>query len=122
MKLLPQNIIKTIEYTYLKLATETQKCMVGSIVRLGYTIQEGEKERLQTYEGLIIARQNRGLNQTITLRRKVQGVGVEQIFFLNSPKIVFITKIQQSKVRRAKLFFTRSLSSKSLRLKLKRIS
>ena len=53
---------------------------VGDIVRIGYTIQEGSKERIQYYEGVIIAKQNRGLGKTFTIRRIVQGVGVEQVF------------------------------------------
>lgn len=122
MKLSSQNLVKLVEYPYLSLITQAEKFIVGSVIRLGYNIQEGEKERMQTYEGLIIAKQNRGLSQTITVRRKVQGIGVEQIFLLNSPKIVFVTQIRQSKVKRAKLFFVRSLSSKSLRLKLKHLS
>lgn len=121
MKMLAQNLIKFIENPYLKSTCETKKLNVGSLVRLECKIQEGDKERTQMCEGLIIAKQNKGLNQTVTIRRKVDGIGVEQIFFVNSPKILCITQIQQSKVRRAKLFFTRNLSPKGVRLKLKRL-
>ena len=75
--------------------------------------------KAQMYEGLIIAINNRGLGKSFTLRRTVQGIGVEQIFLLNSPKIVSIVKKQSSKVRRAKLYFIRSLRGKSARLKAK---
>jgi large subunit ribosomal protein L19 len=92
---------------------------VGAILRIGYTIQEGEKERIQYYEGLVIGEQNRGLGRTFTLRRSVQGIGVEQIFLVNSPKITSIVKKQSSKVRRAKLYFIRELRGKSTRLKQK---
>jgi large subunit ribosomal protein L19 len=92
----------------------------GDILRIGYKIPEGDKERIQFYEGLVIAKQNRSLSQTFTLRRNVQGVGVEQIFLVHSPKIVSIVKKQASKVRRAKLYFMRSLQGKATRLKVKR--
>lgn len=92
---------------------------VGDVLRLGYLIPEGEKERIQMYEGLIISVSNRGLGKTFTLRRTVQGIGVEQIFLMNSPKIVSIVKKQSSKVRRAKLYFMRELRGKATRLKRK---
>jgi len=117
------NLIKFIENKFLKNAPYSTKgenlIRVGEIIRIGYTIQEGDKERIQYYEGLIIAQQNRGLGRTFTIRRVVQGIGVEQVFLLNSPKIVSITKKQISKVRRAKLYFIRGLSGKSTRLKRK---
>jgi large subunit ribosomal protein L19 len=90
---------------------------IGDIIRVGYIIPEGDKERTQYYEGLIIAIKNRGLGKTFTLRRSVQGIGVEQVFLINSPKIVSILKKQSSKVRRAKLYFVRALKGKATRLK-----
>ena len=92
---------------------------VGDILRIGYTIYEGSKERVQYYEGVVIAKQNRGLGKSFTIRRSVQGIGIEQVFLLNSPKIVSITKKQSSKVRRAKLYFLRGLTGKATRLKRK---
>jgi len=94
-----------------------KKIQIGDIVKIGYLIPEGDKERTQYYEGLIIAQKNRGLGQTITLRRSVQGIGIEQIFLIHSPKIVSIIHKQSSKVRRAKLYFVRSLKGKATRLK-----
>ena len=93
---------------------------MGDILRIGYNIPEGEKERIQYYEGLVIAKQNRGLGKTFTLRRSVQGIGIEQIFLVHSPKILSIVKKQSSKVRRAKLYFIRSLTGKAARLKAKK--
>jgi large subunit ribosomal protein L19 len=90
---------------------------IGDIVKIGYIIPEGDKERTQYYEGLIISKKNRGLGKTFTLRRSVQGIGIEQIFLKNSPKIVSILKKQSSKVRRAKLYFIRALKGKATRLK-----
>lgn len=91
----------------------------GDIVRIGYKIQEGEKERLQFSQGLVIAKQNRTLSKTFTLRRTVQGVGLEQIFFCHSPRIDSIERKQKSKVRRSKLYFIRKLRGKAARLKVK---
>ena len=118
------DFIKLIESKFLKenlitSSTNFNNLEVGDILRIGYTIFEGEKERVQYYEGLVISKSNRGLGKSFTLRRSVQGVGVEQVFLLNSPKIVSITKKQSSKVRRAKLYFIRSLRGKSTRLKTK---
>ena len=115
------DLIKIIEEKYLKekslLTENNEKIQVGDIIRLGYTIPEGDKERIQYYEGLIISISNRGLGKSFTLRRMVQGIGVEQVFLSNSPKIVSIIKKQSSKVRRAKLYFMRTLRGKSTRLK-----
>jgi len=114
------DFIKLVESKYLKSEfNSNNRIEVGDIIRLGYLIPEGGKDRTQYYEGLIIAINNRGLGKSFTLRRNVQGIGVEQIFLLNSPKIVSIVKKQSSKVRRAKLYFIRSLRGKSARLKAK---
>jgi len=118
------NYISLIESKFLKpnqvvSSTKNDRLEVGDILRIGYTILEGGKERTQYYEGLVISKSNRGLGRSFTLRRSVQGVGVEQIFLLNSPKIVSITKKQSSKVRRAKLYFIRELTGKATRLKQK---
>jgi large subunit ribosomal protein L19 len=117
------DLIKYVETKYLHpisiTGSKTNTIEVGDIIRLGYLIPEGEKERTQYYEGLIISKSNRNLGKSFTLRRTVAGVGVEQIFLLNSPKIVSVTKKQSSKVRRAKLYFIRSLSGKATRLKTK---
>jgi large subunit ribosomal protein L19 len=90
---------------------------VGDIIKIEYKIPEGDKERIQSYEGLVISKQNRSLGKSFTLRRTVAGVGVEQIFLLNSPKIVSVTKKQSSKVRRAKLYYLRNRVGKATRLK-----
>jgi large subunit ribosomal protein L19 len=95
------------------------KLEVGDVLRIGYTVYEGTKERIQYYEGVVIAKQNRGLGKSFTIRRTVQGIGVEQVFLLNSPKILSIKKKQSSKVRRAKLYFLRGLTGKATRLKRK---
>jgi large subunit ribosomal protein L19 len=118
-----KNLINLVEKKHLKekalQTNQNQKIQVGDIIRLGYSIPEGDKERIQNYEGLIISISNRGLGKSFTLRRNVQGIGVEQVFLANSPKIVSILKKQSSKVRRAKLYFLRNLTGKSTRLKSK---
>ena len=118
--------ILLVEREYLKTSVQTKEkkdpsyIQTGDIIRIGYKIPEGEKERIQFYQGLVIARKNRSLSQTITLRRNIQGVGVEQIFLLHSPKIISIVKKQSSKIRRSKLYFMRNLQGKATRLKVKR--
>jgi large subunit ribosomal protein L19 len=116
------NLIKLVEAKHFKkhlISNEESELQIGDIVRIGYLIPEGGKDRTQYYEGLIIAKQNRGIGQSFTLRRTVQGIGVEQVFVTNSPKIVSITRKQASKVRRAKLYYLRALSGKATRLKAK---
>ena len=117
------DLIKHIESKYIKNEryNENQKVKIeiGDIVKIGYLIPEGEKERTQYYEGLIIAIKNKGIGKSFILRRTVQGIGIEQIFVLNSPKILSIVKKQASKVRRAKLYFLRDLRGKSTKLKVR---
>jgi len=122
-KPISKSLVKVFEEKYLNpnalLDEHQKKIQIGDIIRIGYLIPEGEKERIQSYEGLIISMKNRGIGKSFTLRRAVQGIGVEQVFVANSPKIVSIMKKQSSKVRRAKLYFLRNLSGKSTRLKRK---
>lgn len=124
VKISNNDLIKSVENKYLKEMniksdSNNARLEVGDILRIGYTIYEGAKERIQYYEGVVIAKQNRGLGKSFTIRRTVQGIGVEQVFLLNSPKILSITKKQSSKVRRAKLYFLRGLTGKATRLKRK---
>jgi large subunit ribosomal protein L19 len=113
-----KNLIKLVESTFLR--SDKNEINIGDIIRLEYKIPEGDKERIQIYEGLVIAKKNKNLGKSFTLRRNVQGVGIEQIFLFHSPKIASITTKQSSKVRRSKLYFIRSLSGKSTRFKIKR--
>jgi large subunit ribosomal protein L19 len=118
-KMNQKNIINIIEKDFLNLNYNADLIKVGNVIRLAYKIKEGEKERTQTYEGLIISNQNKNLGKSFTLRRNVQGVGVEQIFLAHSPKILSVIKKQSSKIRRAKLYFIRKLKGKAARLKTK---
>jgi large subunit ribosomal protein L19 len=117
MKINKGKIIQEVEKNYIKESNQRETIEVGDIIKISYKIPEGDKERIQNYEGVIIAKQNRGLGKSFTLRRIVDGIGIEQVFLQNSPKILLINKKQSSKVRRAKLYYLRELRGKSARLK-----
>jgi large subunit ribosomal protein L19 len=90
---------------------------VGDTVRVGVRITEGNKERIQPYEGVVIAKRHGGLNETITVRRIFQGVGVERVFLIHSPQVASIKVERRGKVRRAKLFYLRDRVGKATRVK-----
>ncbi len=90
---------------------------VGDTVRVGVRISEGNKERVQPYEGVVIAKRHGGLNETITVRRIFQGIGVERVFMLHSPQVASIKVERRGKVRRAKLFYLRERVGKATRVK-----
>ncbi|EDX75587.1 ribosomal protein L19 [Coleofasciculus chthonoplastes PCC 7420] len=110
-----QEIIRSIEAEQLK--SDLPTVHVGDTVRVGVRIREGNKERVQPYEGTVIAMRNGGINQTITVRRIFQGVGVERVFLLHSPRIASIKIVRRGKVRRAKLFYLRERVGKATRVK-----
>ena len=89
---------------------------VGDSIKLGVSITEGNKERIQFTEGVVISKKNSGLNATITLRRVMQGVGVERVYLLHSPKLKSLEVLRSSKVRRSKLYYLRSRFGKATRL------
>ena len=90
---------------------------VGDTVKVGVRISEGNKERVQPYEGVVIAKRHGGLNQTITVRRIFQGIGVERVFMVHSPQVASIKVERRGKVRRAKLFYLRERVGKATRVK-----
>jgi large subunit ribosomal protein L19 len=90
---------------------------VGDTVRVGVRITEGNKERIQPYEGVVIAKRHGGLNETITVRRIFQGIGVERVFLVHSPQVASIKVERRGKVRRAKLFYLRDRVGKATRVK-----
>src|SRR6056300_1284915 len=110
-----QQIITNVEKEFLKNNLPVLK--IGDNVKLGIKIIEGNKERTQFYEGTIIAKKNSSVNTTITVRKTLQGIGVERIFLIHSPKVESITVLRSSKVRRSKLYYLRSLKGKASRLK-----
>ena len=112
------DLIKLVESKYVKPEVDNKRTVeIGDLLRVGYLIPEGDKERTQYYEGVVIAKQNKGVRKTFTIRRSVQGIGVEQLFLLHSPKLVSITKKQRAKVRQSKLYYIRELRGKATRLK-----
>ena len=90
---------------------------VGDTVKVGVRIREGSKERIQPYEGVVIAKRHGGLNETITVRRIFQGIGVERVFMLHSPQVASVQVERRGKVRRAKLFYLRDRVGKATRVK-----
>src|SRR2546430_4502788 len=92
----------------------------GDTVRVMVRVREGDKERLQAFEGVCIARRGGGINATFTVRKISAGVGVERIFPLHSPAIAEIELLRKGRVRRAKLYFLRRLAGKAARIRQKR--
>ena len=93
----------------------------GDTVSVHYKIREGNKERIQIYQGVVIQRNSVGVNETFTVRKMSNGVGVERIFPVNSPNIDKIEVNSHGKVRRAKLFYLRELTGKAARIKTRRV-
>jgi len=115
IKLKSQQILDSIHNNFLKKNIPDIK--IGDNVRIGFKIFEGNKERIQFYEGIVIARKNSSINTTITVRKILQGIGVERIFLINSPKVSSIDILRSSKVRKSKLYYLRQLKGKASRLK-----
>ena len=108
------DIIKQIESESLR---EVASFNVGDTVRVNFKVIEGNKERIQAYEGIVIARKHGGLRETFTVRRISSGIGVERTFPLHSPKIDSIVVVRQGNVRRAKLYYLRSRPGKAAKVK-----
>ena len=109
------NLIKEFEREPLK--KQLPEIYVGDTVKVGVKITEGNKERVQPYEGVVIAKRHGGLHQTITVRRIFQGIGVERVFMLHSPQVASLKVERRGKVRRAKLFYLRDRVGKATRVK-----
>ena len=114
-KLSSSNLIQEFENAQLK--KQLPEIYVGDTVKVGVKITEGNKERVQPYEGVVIAKRHGGLNQTITVRRIFQGIGVERVFMLHSPQVASLKVERRGKVRRAKLFYLRDRVGKATRVK-----
>jgi large subunit ribosomal protein L19 len=117
---LPNKLMKTIELIQkienYQIKKDLPTIEVGDIARIGIIIQEGNKQRVQPYEGTVIAKANTGINKAVTIRRVFQGISIERIFLLHSPSIQNIEIIRKSKVRRAKLYYLRDCVGKNARL------
>ena len=108
-------IIRQIESEFLK--SEVPKFNIGDTVRVSAKIVEGEKERIQVFEGTVIKRQNGGVRETFTVRRLSSGVGVEKTWPLHSPRVEKIDVVRRGVVRRAKLFYLRDRIGKAAKVK-----
>lgn len=97
---------------------ETPDFKPGDVVNVAVRIVEGEKERIQNFKGIVLARRGSGPNQTFRVRKISSGIGVERIFPLYSPMIQSITVVQKGKARRSKLYYLRGMSEKKIRQKL----
>ena len=109
-----KHLIQQVENYQIK--QDLPKIEVGDIAKIGIIIQEGNKQRIQPFEGTVIAKANSGINTAVTIRRIFQGISIERIFLLHSPSIQNIEIIRNSKVRRAKLFYLRNRVGKNARL------
>ena len=109
------DLIKAIEEEQIK--EEAANFNIGDTVKVHFKIVEGQTERVQIYEGLVIATNNTSSRKTVTVRKISYGVGVERIFPLNSPKIEGIEVVRRGRVRRAKLYYIRDRVGKSAKVK-----
>ena len=107
--------IKLVEATQLK--TGIPDFHPGDTVNVHVRVIEGDKERIQQFQGVVIGRRGDGMNATFTVRKVSDGVGVERIFPLHSPRIAKIDRVKEGSVRRAKLYYLRELASKAIRQK-----
>ena len=108
------NIIEQIERENLK--AEVPAFAVGDTVKVSVKVIEGTKERIQAFEGIVIAKRNGGIRETFTVRRISYGIGVERTFPVHSPKVAKIDVIKRGKVRRAKLYYLRNLTGKAAKV------
>jgi ribosomal protein L19 len=113
-----QQLIEAVTKSYMK--TDVPEFRAGDTVKVHVRIKEGDKERIQIFEGLVIYRHGGGISSTFTVRKMSSGVGVEKIFPVHSPMIAKIEVVRLGKVRRAKLSYIRSLSAKAARIKERR--
>ena len=109
------NVIDSI--TQSQIRTDLPKLIVGDTIKVHVKVKEGTRERIQVYEGTIIAKKHGGISETITVRRLSYGVGVERVFPVNSPNISKIEIVRKGKVRRAKLYNLRDRVGKAAKVK-----
>lgn len=109
------DLIKTLNEQYMK--SELPEMNVGDTVRVNVKVKEGNRERIQAFEGTIIARKHGSISETITVRRISYGVGCEKVFPVHSPSIESVTVVRKGKVRRAKLYYLRDRVGKSAKVK-----
>ena len=109
------DLVKALSSQYMK--EELPEMRVGDTVRVHVKIKEGSRERIQVFEGTIIARKHGGIGETITVRRISYGVGCEKVFPVHSPNVAMVETVRKGKVRRAKLYYLRERFGKSAKIK-----
>jgi len=109
------DLVKALSSQYMK--TELPEMRVGDTVRVHVRIKEGSRERIQVFEGVIIARKHGGIGETITVRRISYGVGCEKVFPVHSPNVAAVETVRKGKVRRAKLYYLRERFGKAAKIK-----
>jgi len=109
------DLIKVMTDSCLK--AEPPKFSIGDTVRVSVKIKEGERERIQAFEGTVIARKNSGISETFTVRRISYGVGVERVFPIHSPNIAGVEVVRKGAVRRGKLYYLRNRVGKAAKVK-----
>ena len=109
------DLIKVLSEQYMK--PELPELNVGDTVRVHVRIKEGSRERIQVFEGTVIARKHGGIGETITVRRVSYGVGCEKVFPLHSPNVAMVETVRKGKVRRAKLYYLRERVGKRAKVK-----
>jgi large subunit ribosomal protein L19 len=110
-------VIESIERNFQKNKQEIPAFQPGDTIRMEIKVREGEKERLQAFEGVVISRRYNGLRENFTVRKISYGVGVERTFMLHSPAIASITMLRRGKVARGKLYYLRARVGKKTRVK-----
>lgn len=108
-------VVESIQSGHFK--SKLPEIRVGDLVRIGVSIQEGAKQRVQPFEGTVIARHQAGSNTTITVRKTLQGVGVERVFPVHAPCITSLQVLRRAQVSRAKLYYLRNRTGKATRLR-----
>ena len=109
------SILKTIQFQGLK--ADLPEFRAGDTVKVNYTIKEGDKERVQPFQGVVLQVRGEGISKAFTVRKISNGVAIERVFPLHSPRIAGIEVVRQGKVRRARVFYMRGLQGKAARIK-----
>ena len=115
IKLDYQKIIKDVQINFLN--KQCSEVKIGDNVKVGLKIIEGNRERIQFFEGVVLSKKNASINTTLTVRKVLDGIGVERVFLAHSPKIESIKILRSAKIRRSKLYYLRNLKGKASRLK-----
>ncbi len=109
------DMVKNLSDSYMK--KEVPAVEIGSTVRVNVKIREGERERIQAFEGTVIAKNGSGISETFTVRRVSYGVGVERVFPIHSPNVADVVTIRKGRVRRSKLYYLRNRLGKAAKVK-----